>query len=162
MARQVHIIKNRLGGITIDDAASLENWEALPYDKPLRADIVAPRNMKNHRQFFALLKVIFEAQDHFPTLDNMRKQILIGMGYSETYKRFNGTTYEVAQSLAVENMDGDEFSDFFNLFVIFIDKYVLPNVGTQTIRDLYEDILQGNSGVIGKRVSVTNTQKDAA
>ena len=156
MPKSVHFTKNRLGRMEINDAASQAAWDELPADRLCRADIVVPRNLKHHRQFFALLHVIFEAQDFFPTIENLRAQVLIGCGFYQKMHRFDGSYYYVADSMAFDKMGDDAFNPFFDKFVKLCDEKILPNVGEQTIRDMFEEILQGNSDKLGKRRPASN------
>lgn len=135
----------------ITDAASRAAWDELPCDRLCRSDIVAVRNLKHHRQFFSLLRVIFEAQDYFPTEDNMREQIMIGCGYYKKMLRFNGSYYYAADSIAFDKMGDEDFNPFFDKFVKLCDERILPNVGQQKIRDMFEEILRGNSDKLGTR-----------
>lgn len=152
MPAEIYFTRNALGRMEIADANSLAEWEELPKSRALKATVVAPRNVKHSRQFFALLRVIYDAQDFFPSFDNLRKQVLIGTGFYTMYKRFNGDEYPMADSMAFDKMDDVQFNSFFDKFVALCDDKILPNVGQQAIRDLWDDILKGNSGKQGDRI----------
>lgn len=154
MPVEVYITRNALGRMEIADANSMAEWEELPIGRLLKCSIVAPRNQKHSRQFFALLRVIYEAQEFFPSFDNMRKQVLIGTGFYTMYRRFNGDEYPMADSMAFDKMDDVQFNAFFDKFVVLCDDKILPNIGEQAIRDLWEEILIGNSDKIGSRKQV--------
>ncbi len=152
MPAEIYFTRNALGRMEIADANSLAEWEELPIGRVIKGNFVVPRNVKHSRQFFALLRVIYDAQDFFTSFDNLRKQVLIGTGFYTMYKRFNGDEYPMADSMAFDKMDDVQFNSFFDKFVVLCDDKILPNVGQQAIRDLWEDILKGNSGKQGDRI----------
>lgn len=151
MPASVHIQKNRLGRMVIEDVHSQAAWDELPVGRTMRADIVVPRNRKRSNQFFALLRIVYDAQDYFETFENMRSQVLIGCGFFVMNKRFDGSQYPVADSMRFDKMDDVQFNGFFDAFVRMCDKRILPGVGEQAIRDLFEEVLAGNSGKLGTR-----------
>jgi hypothetical protein len=75
-------------------------------------EVKKSRNYKNHKRFFALLKLGFEAQNSFTAFDWFREFILIKSGNFESCQTPDGFMYR-AKSISFAAMDDLEFSDLF-------------------------------------------------
>lgn len=72
------------------------------------------RSPEQHRMFFAVMRVVFDNQEQFKTLNDLKEATLIELGYSELRETFNGERYRVAQSIAFHKMKHDDFTKLFD------------------------------------------------
>lgn len=95
------------------------------------------RNIKFHRKFFALLKLVFTHQNEFFTQENLRKALLIGMGYCDSFVTPdpNGVLHihHEADSMSFAKMDEAKFARFWHLSVDFLLIHWLPGVDREEI-----------------------------
>lgn len=122
------IEKVRIGGeerwALLPVSQSRDLFDAKPKHKLCMVEAKFPRNVKFHRKFFALLKVVFSNQDEFLTQENMRKALLIGLGYCDAFVCLNPQgqlhIHNEAHSMAFANMDESKFTTFFNQCLDFL------------------------------------------
>ena len=75
------------------------------------AEIVRARNTKQHRLFFALANIVAESMDL--TVDTIRKDALIRLGYTNTRIDVDGRIQVEAKSMrVVDGMTQEEFDPF--------------------------------------------------
>ena len=76
--------------------------------------ISQPRNIKFHRKFFALIKMIFDNQEIYKSADRLRKDLLIEAGYVEVWRDFSGAIQREAKSISFAKMSEEEFSELYS------------------------------------------------
>lgn len=76
-------------------------------------EIRKARNYKNHKRYFALLKLGFDNQDSFSSFDWWREYILIKAGIFDSCKTPDGSFLYMAKSIAFNNMDDYEFNEVY-------------------------------------------------
>lgn len=82
--------------------------------EPIIIDFKPKRNARFHRKLFALLKVIFQNQEHYESIDHLREMVTIKAGHCETILAPNGYTHFKAKSISFSEMDEAEFEDFYS------------------------------------------------
>ena len=75
-------------------------------------DVKKVRNYRNHRRFFALLKLGFESQDKFNSFGWWREWVLIKSGNFESCETPTGIMYR-AKSISFANLDEIEFRELY-------------------------------------------------
>jgi hypothetical protein len=78
----------------------------------IAVEVKKARNYNNHKRFFALLKLGFEAQNNFTSPDWFREFILIKSGNFESCQTPDGFMYR-AKSISFANMDEVEFRELY-------------------------------------------------
>ena len=105
--------------------SDIEAFKKMPSGEIFEIDYVKPRNIKLHRLFFALMKLAFENQEAYPSLERMRKDIIKHAGYSEIFVNFiTGEEVEEAKSISFNSMDDVEFSQLYESCKAVIIKWL--------------------------------------
>lgn len=78
----------------------------------VEVEIRKARNYKNHKRFFALLKLGFENQDKFDSMGWWREYVLIKSGNFESCETPTGKMYR-AKSISFSRMDELEFRELY-------------------------------------------------
>ena len=76
--------------------------------------ISQPRNIKFHRKFFALIKMIFDNQEIYKSADRLRKDLLIEAGYFNEWVDFHGEEHKEAKSISFAKMTEEDFSELYS------------------------------------------------
>lgn len=127
---------NRLSPI---DPTSFELIESMKGGEIVAAEITRPRNLGHHRKFFALVNVVFEAQERYPTRDHLLDAIKIGIGHYDLVPINKKQTVIKTRSISFARMDQENFEKFYNKAVDHILKAILPGVGRQ---DLEQQVIE--------------------
>jgi hypothetical protein len=100
------------------EQADLDKLQELSEGDMQVATLTKPRNPMWHRQYFAIIRTVFENQEFFNELYDLRKFLEMAAGYY--YKAYmpDRSTGEIKQlfwpqSIAYENMDQVEFQRLF-------------------------------------------------
>ena len=125
------------------DSCSLEILQSVATGEVLVCTGRRPRNPKHHRKLFALLKVVFEAQKFYATIDDLLSALKIATGHFDTGKTVDGYPYMVPKSISFTAMDQTSFNQFYDRAVDVILTKILPGVNRQDLTDQVSDILAG-------------------
>lgn len=77
-------------------------------------DIKRSRNYENHKRFFRFVQLAFDMQDHFSEQEAFRRWLQMEAGYFSTIVSPNGDVKFVADSIAFDRMDEEEFKIMFS------------------------------------------------
>lgn len=131
------LVRKTLSGLKPVYASDVDIYNKISLDEEFEIDYKRIRNPKFHRKFFKLIQTVFENQEKYRLLDELREDLTIAAGYH--YEHVNFLTGEIkikAKSIAFHNMDDTEFSE---LYTSVIDQIVLYfNFGKQDLIDHIE------------------------
>jgi len=85
----------------------------------VRCKSISYRNYEFHKKFFALIRLAFQnlpesLDNHFPTEDDLRKELIKAAGFYTTHKDFNGNTVKEAESISFEKMSQERFEKVYD------------------------------------------------
>jgi hypothetical protein len=89
-------------------------FKKLKPDETYQAEITLPRNIKFHRKFFSLIKMIYANQEIYKNMDRLRKDLLKSAGYYDEWADFHGEIHREAKSISFASMDQEEFDQMYN------------------------------------------------
>ena len=124
---KIAYVRKVLNALAPADANSESIISELPAGVVLKVTIVQPRNVKFHRKFFALLKIILDNQSHFKSLDELLYAVKLKLGYAIPVK-IRGMTGYMPRSISFTSMDESEFSEFYNRTLDFLVTEVIPGL----------------------------------
>lgn len=105
---------------------NLNNTFSLPYNsdydkaKKLKAgehfecEVKKKRNIKFHRKYFALLNMLFDNQEIYSNIDDLRHDLTIEAGYFTTRYNIYGEEVKKANSVSFAKMDELEFNNLYS------------------------------------------------
>lgn len=88
-----------------------------------QCDIKQPRNLKFHRKFFALIKMVYENQERYSNSDRLRKDLIIEAGFYDEWTDLQGVVQREAKSISFGSMKEDEFQDLYSRVIDVIVQY---------------------------------------
>ena len=90
-------------------------FKKIPTNEIIEIEYKKKRNIRFHRKFFGLLKLAFENQSDYRTMETMRHDIIVTAGfYNEIVNLITGEVYKKANSISFDSMDENEFSDLYD------------------------------------------------
>lgn len=119
---EIQVVKTPMGLKPAFDS-DYENFKKLPSNEVFEITYTKKRNIKFHRKFFALVKMVFDNQERYSFLDDLRADLTIEAGYFYTTVNIHGEEVRKPKSISFAQMDELEFSDFYNSVVDVIVKY---------------------------------------
>ena len=115
--------KNTFRGLVPMYSSDLDNKKKLKIDQEYLITIKLPRNIKLHRKMFSLYNLVFENQERYKFLDDLRRDITIECGRYRERVNIHGEVIKEAESISFANMDDIEFSDLYNKTLDVVVKY---------------------------------------
>ena len=105
---------------------------ALAYIKKLKpgadveVDIRRPRNIKFHRKWMALAKVVFDNQEKYQDFEEFRKELTMLSGWWKEHHHASGKISYVAKSISFTNMEQEDFDKMFDKSIDVAIKIFIP------------------------------------
>lgn len=116
--------------------SDLDNKKKLKIDQEYLVSIKVPRNIGHHRKLFALYNLVFENQEIYKHLDDLRKDLNIECGYYRERMNIYGEVVKEAESISFANMDQITFNDLYSKTLDVIVKHF--NFNRQDVIDEVE------------------------
>lgn len=88
----------------------------VPRNKELLIEIKQQRNYQFHKKLFALITMVFDNQEVFTDVEQLRKELTIEAGFYNEYSTFTGEIKREAKSISFSSMDQIEFNDLYSKF----------------------------------------------
>lgn len=102
-----------------------EMYSKIPLNEQFEIEYTKKRNVRFHRKYFALLKLAFENQSDYRTMEDLRRDLIITSGrYDEVVNRITGEVYKIANSISFAQMDETEFNNLYNDTKNIISKWL--------------------------------------
>jgi len=133
----MYLIKNKSGLYSPMDESDFEQSKGVGVGSVVKA--TKARNWKFHKKAFALMKIGFENQDRYETMEVYRKVITIRAGYFDTAPTKDGEEYYFAKSLSFDNMGASEFEKWYEctLNIISKDMETQPDIIRNELNGFY-------------------------
>ena len=108
------IAKKRLDGsfMPVYDSDK-EAVKKIKAGEDVEIDIKRPRNLAFHRKTFSLFNLVFDNQDHYKSLEELRKDLTIEAGYFTKRYNMHGVEIIEAQSISFAAMNQDTFDEYY-------------------------------------------------
>lgn len=110
----------------------------------LRMEWAAPRHGKHHRKFFALLNLVTENSETYNTIEKALVAVKLVTGYADPLIHpETGEITMIPRSIAYDNMDQDEFDQFYGAAIDGVLRHMLPQMDRAKADRLIDMIIQG-------------------
>lgn len=87
----------------------------IPEGKTVFVEVWSPRNMAQHRKYFAILNNVVEATGKWTSTEHLRRDILLALHrYDEHVNQFTGEVERVPHSMAVASMKREDFEALYD------------------------------------------------
>lgn len=112
---KVLVVKTLNGFLKPAYDSDSEAFSKIPFKEIVEIEYKKKRNIRFHRKFFALLKLAFENQSDYKTMELMRHDIIVTAGfYDEIVNLITSEVYKKAHSISFDSMDETEFEKVYN------------------------------------------------
>jgi len=79
-----------------------------------QCEIKRPRNYKFHKKYFALITMLFENQERYNNINDLRHDLIVEAGYYRRYLDMQGQSVKVALSISFASMNQEDFDDLYS------------------------------------------------
>lgn len=120
---KVFLVKQLNNTLKVAYDSDYEKIKKLKLDEFYQCTITQPRNIKFHRKFFSLIKMVFDNQEIYKNTDRLRKDLIIESGFYDEWVDFQGVIQREAKSISFASMKEDQFNDLYSKVLDTIVKY---------------------------------------
>ncbi len=114
----------KLGGFTPKDQRAYAKFkrslDELEPGEMLTLQTWFPRNPKLHRLHFVVVKALFDAQEQFEDMDDLRRWLYVGAGHADFLPGPKGRMVAIPKSVAFEKIDDAGFSELHAKVIGFV------------------------------------------
>lgn len=103
--------RNGLSPVSAGDAEMLDRYST---GAELEITVKQRRSLPLHRTYFAMLAYVNKATDAYPNVEKLNEALKMHLGYTTTFRRFDGEEIIMADSIAFAAMDQAAFKEFFD------------------------------------------------
>lgn len=96
------------------------------------------RNIQRLRLFFALMNEIYPHQDIYPTVNALRKAVLVSIGFFHTFRLPDGREILEADSISFSKMEEHEFIEVLERTLKLIYERILPHKDEELMKRINE------------------------
>lgn len=133
------IMVKKLGALRPCDEKGEEVLSSIPNGTVVKAQITRPRNIRFHRLFFSLLKLVAENNPNFNSTDDVLDYLKMKLRLFTVVQFPDGSTHTRLGSISFAKMDETEFHAFAKRCIDVLADYWLPGV---TSEDVHREFLE--------------------
>ena len=113
-------LQKDINSLKPSDEQSEEYFKKLKIGTIVSCDIKKPRNVKFHRKFFALLKLVLNNQERYTNTDQLLIAIKLKLGMYTICKSLTDKPFPILKSISFARMDDLEFAKLYDdtLFIL--------------------------------------------
>lgn len=121
------VLRRELFGLIPTDEAGETFLRTIKIGECIAVDAKRPRNLQQHRLFWALMQKVYENQEHYKSADEVCTAFKFAVGHVDTLRTKRGDV-QVPKSISFAKMDQVAFQDFFARALDFCVSEVIPGL----------------------------------
>jgi len=114
---KLYLVKQLNGTFKVAYDSDYDKAKKIKVNEPYEFEYKLPRNYRFHKKYFALLNLVYNNQDVYTNIEDLREDLTIEAGYFRLTENIKGQTVKRAKSISFAQMDDAEFSDLYNSVV---------------------------------------------
>lgn len=123
---KLSLVKSSATTFEVETEYDGEKARALEFGEVIEVSAKMVRCPDNHRRFFAMLNIVFQNQEHFKSMDDMREYLICKTGRFREIEYPGGYKHYKALSMSYASMDEAEFERLKEDVCDAALKYLLP------------------------------------
>jgi len=139
------ICRKQLGSLRPVDDAGEQILAGIANGDLVQVEVKRPRNIQHHRLYWALITLVWQNQERYPTAEDLHEAIKISVGLRTQITLPNGEIGFIPGSIAFHKMDQLAFSDFYNRVCDAVAKHFLPGVTSDELKREVEMMIGASS-----------------
>lgn len=120
----------KLGGLHPTDEQAAKLVRSLKLGEMVSVEIKRPRNVAFHAKFFSMLRIIFDNQDGYKSMEDLLEVLKLRTGHCHTIETKHGDI-KITNSISFAQMDDLEFADFYDRVCAWVCSEVIPGLDRQ-------------------------------
>ena len=105
----------------------------------IEVDYKKPRNPLFHNKFMSMVRIVYDNQEQYETIEEVLDVIKVGCGHCNTME-WHGGEIKIPKSISFGKMDEMTFADFYDRAVTFALSRFLPTVSKHELEEYVSQI----------------------
>lgn len=132
---EIFLVKSAFGLKPYGDTDA-EMLAKIKANEIVRAEITKPRNILFHKKFMALVRLVFDNQEKYTTIEDLLVEFKLKAGHYTEHITTKGKIIYIPKSISFGAMDEYEFGEFYTKALNILGKII--NVESETLREQVE------------------------
>lgn len=128
------LCRKELGKLVPVDVAGQEALRDVKQGSLVSVEIKRPRNVQHHRLYWALVSLVWENQERYPSAEDLHAAIKIAAGIRTQIELPNGTIGFIPGSISFHKMTQTEFSAFYDRVCDLVAEHFLPGCSSDELK----------------------------
>lgn len=120
---KITLVKQLNNTFKIAFDSDYEKLKKIKVNEPYEFEYKNSRNIRFHRKAFALFNMVFDNQEIYRNIDDLRYDLTVEAGYFELRVNIHGEEVKKAKSISFASMDETEFNEYYSAILDTIVKY---------------------------------------
>lgn len=133
------IFRKNLSRLEPAEGSAVELLRGIKQGAEVSVEIRRPRNIKFHRKFFALVRLVYDNQNVCQSQNELLDAIKLMVGHVNQVRLPSGEIAKVPASISFAAMDEPAFNDFWNRAVDVVVRDIIPGLNRE---DLENEVMQ--------------------
>ena len=108
------VIKQLNNTLKVAYNSDYELIKKLKVNTEYQCEIKRPRNYKFHKKYFSLIKMLFDNQERYNDINDLRHDLIIEAGYYRKYINIQGVEVKTALSISFAKMTQTDFDELYS------------------------------------------------
>ena len=101
-----------------------------------------PRNAKNHRRFFAMLRCVMDFTEKYEHEEHLLTELKIRMGHYDHYITADGEMVYLPKSINFDSMEEPEFGVFFDKALDAVFQHIVPDIDRSLLEHAMSELIR--------------------
>ena len=121
---KVTVIKQLNNTLKVAYNSDYELIKKLKLNTVYQVEIKQPRNYRFLKKFFALINMVYENQETYNNIDDLRHDLIVSAGYYRKTINMQGVEVKRANSVSFSKMNETQFSELYNSVIDVVVKWL--------------------------------------
>ena len=113
----LEVTKTADGKLIPSSEKSIKIFNKVNIGSEILVDYKAKRNTQFHKKGFALLNLVFQNQDRYINLEDLRTEFKLKAGLYSTHITTKGKLIYIPKSMSFSELDENEFEELYSKFI---------------------------------------------
>ena len=121
---KVTVIKQLNNTLKVAYNSDYELIKKLKLNTEYQVEIKQPRNYRFLKKFFTLINMVYENQETYNNIDDLRHDLIVSAGYYRKTINMQGVEVKRANSVSFSKMNETQFSELYNSVIDVVVKWL--------------------------------------
>lgn len=119
---KISLVKKLDNSFAIAYPSDYEKAKKIKVGEIFEYETKKPRNYLFHKKFFALINLVFDNQEAYTNIDDLRYDLTIESGFFTRRTNLQGDEVKKPKSISFAKMDEREFNELYEAFLRSIER----------------------------------------